>query len=56
MYCSSLVFPVLAGKTEAEIRSVADRFKTGPQGYFKSHRLCRNHLGTGVMKEFCDVS
>jgi hypothetical protein len=39
MYRSALVFPVLPGKTEAEIKSIADRFTADPQGYLKSRRL-----------------
>jgi hypothetical protein len=38
MYRSALVFPVLPGKTEAEIRSISDRFKADPRGYFESRR------------------
>jgi len=39
MYGTLLPFPVLAGKTEADIRSVADRFTADPEGYFESrHR------------------
>jgi hypothetical protein len=33
-----LTFPVLAGKTETDIRSIADRFKAEPEAYFESRR------------------
>jgi hypothetical protein len=33
-----LPFPVLPGKTEADIRSIAERFKGDPVGYFESRR------------------
>jgi hypothetical protein len=33
-----LPFPVLAGKTEADIRSIAERFKAEPDAYFESRR------------------
>ena len=38
MYRTVLPFPVLAGKTEADIRSIADRFKADPEGYFESRQ------------------
>jgi hypothetical protein len=39
MQRTALVFSVLAGKTESDIRSIADRFKADPEGYFESrHR------------------
>jgi hypothetical protein len=38
MQRTALVFPVLAGKTEAEIRRIADRFTADPEGYFESRR------------------
>ena len=33
-----LTFPVLAGKTETDIRSIAERFKAEPEAYFESRR------------------
>jgi len=39
MYRTALPFPVLAGKAEADIRSIAKRFQEDPKGYFESrHR------------------
>lgn len=38
MYRTVLPFPVLAGKTEADIRSVAERFQADPEGYLESRR------------------
>jgi len=35
---TALVFPVLAGKAEADIRRIADRFQADPEGYFESRR------------------
>ena len=36
---TALVFPVVAAKTEADIRLIADRFNADPKGYFESrHR------------------
>jgi hypothetical protein len=35
---TALVFPVLAAKTEADIRLIADRFDADPEGYFESRR------------------
>ena len=35
---AALVFPVLPGKTEADIRRIADGFKADPEGYFESRR------------------
>jgi len=37
-YRTVLTFPVLPGKTEADIRSIADRFKADPDGYAESRR------------------
>ncbi len=34
----ALAFPVLPGKSEADVRRVADRFKEDPQGYWESRR------------------
>jgi len=34
----ALPFPVLPGKSEADIRSIAERFKADPEGYFASRR------------------
>jgi len=36
MYRTVLTFPVLEGKTEADIRSIAERFQADPEGYFES--------------------
>lgn len=33
-----LVFPVLAGKTESDIRSIAEAFKADPMGYWESRK------------------
>jgi len=33
-----LIFPVLPGKTEVDIRRIADRFQADPEGYFESRR------------------
>lgn len=33
-----LTFPVLAGRTETDIRSIAERFKAEPRAYFESRR------------------
>ena len=38
MQRSALVFPVLEGKTEADIRLIAERFKADPEGYLESRR------------------
>jgi hypothetical protein len=38
MQRTTLVFPVLAGKTEADIRLIAERFKADPEGYVDSRR------------------
>jgi hypothetical protein len=38
MYRTVLPFPVLAGKTEADIRRGAERFKAEPEAYFESRR------------------
>jgi hypothetical protein len=38
MYRTVLPFPVLAGKTEADIRSVAERFQADPDAYFASRQ------------------
>jgi hypothetical protein len=38
MQRTAMVFPVLAGKTEADIRRIADRFAADPEGYFESRR------------------
>jgi hypothetical protein len=35
---TALVFPVLEGKTQADIRRIADRFHADPEGYFESRR------------------
>src|SRR6202035_5415778 len=34
----ALAFPVLPGKSEADVRRVAERFKQDPQGYWESRR------------------
>jgi hypothetical protein len=34
----ALAFPVLPGKTEADIRSIADAFKANPKGYWESRQ------------------
>ena len=39
MQRTTLVFPVLAGKREADIMRIADRFQADPEGYFESR--CR---------------
>jgi len=44
MYRSVIVFPVLPGKTESEIRSIADRFTADPEGYLESRRLAGTTL------------
>jgi hypothetical protein len=38
MYRTVLPFPVLAGKTEADIKSIAERFQADPEAYFESRR------------------
>ena len=38
MYRTVLPFPVLAGKSEADIRSIAERFQTDPGAYFQSRQ------------------
>ena len=38
MQRTTLVFPVLAGKTEPDIRLIAERFKADPEGYVDSRR------------------
>jgi len=38
MQRTTLVFPVLAGRTEADIRRIADRFQADPEGYFESRQ------------------
>ena len=38
MQRTTLVFPDLAGKTEADIMRIADRFQADPEGYFESRR------------------
>lgn len=38
MQRTALVFSVLEGKTEADIRRIADRFKADPEGYSESRR------------------
>jgi hypothetical protein len=45
MYRTVLPFPVLAGKTEADIRSIAERFESDPEAYFRSRQ------GAGVTLE-----
>jgi hypothetical protein len=35
---TALVFPVAHGKTEADIRRIADRFNAEPEAYFESRR------------------
>lgn len=34
----ALAFPVLPGKSEADVRRIADRFKEDPEGYWESRR------------------
>ncbi len=36
----ALAFPVLPGKTEVDIRSIAEHFKEDPQGYWESRGSC----------------
>jgi len=43
-----LVFPVLEGKTEADIRRIADRFQADPEGYFES----RNRAGVTLERAY----
>jgi hypothetical protein len=43
-----LVFPVLAGKTEADIRRIADRFRADPEGYLES----RNRAGVTLERAY----
>jgi hypothetical protein len=43
-----IVFPVLAGKTEADIRRIADRFQADPEGYFESRR----HAGVTLERAY----
>jgi hypothetical protein len=38
MVRGALAFPVLPGKSEADVRRVAERFKEDPQGYWESRR------------------
>jgi hypothetical protein len=38
MYRTVLPFPVVAGKTEADIRSAAQRFEADPEAYFRSRQ------------------
>jgi hypothetical protein len=38
MVRGALAFPVLPGKSEADIRRVAERFKADPEGYWESRR------------------
>jgi len=38
MYRTVIPFPVLAGKTEADIRTIAERFQTEPEAYFESRQ------------------
>lgn len=57
MQRTTLVFPVLAGKTETDIRSIADRFKADPEGYLESRRragttLERAYLQNTPMGDF----
>ena len=44
----ALAFPVLPGKTEADIRSIAEAFKADPAGYWES----RNALGCTLERAF----
>ena len=34
----ALVFPIVPGKTEADIRRIAERFNAEPEAYFESRR------------------
>ena len=34
----ALAFPVLPGKSEADVRRIAERFKEDPEGYWESRR------------------
>jgi hypothetical protein len=45
---TALVFPVLATKTEADIRLIADRFNADPKGYFESRR----HAGVTLERAY----
>lgn len=48
MYRTVLPFPVLAGKTEADIRSIAERFQEDPDGYFES----RQRVGVSLERAY----
>jgi hypothetical protein len=45
---TALVFPVLAGKTEADIRRIAERFQADPEGYFES----RDRVGVTLERAY----
>lgn len=44
----ALAFPVLPGKTEADIRSIAERFKADPKAYWES----RNAMGCTLERAY----